>query len=125
MVPSFALNWIAVNAVQQSNPQQKMTTKNMTTLRLTKSIGWSPLRLGLPRVQPIWIIRGFLLLPFALAWFAFSPQARAVCRQGCSFNDNTFLGENALISNVGGHGNVAIGSGALFRNTTGSYNTAN
>jgi hypothetical protein len=124
MVPGFARNWIAVNAVQQSNPQQKMTTKNMTTLRLTKSIGWSPLRLGLPRVQPIWIIRGFLLLPFALAWFAFSPQARAVCRQGCGRSGSTFLGEDALIQNTIGQGNVAIGSGALFSNTTGQQNVA-
>jgi hypothetical protein len=124
MVPSFARNWIAVNAVQQSNPQQKMTTKNMTTLRLTKSIGWSPLRLGLPRAQSIWIIRGFLLLPFALAWFAFSPQARAVCRQGCGSRDNTFLGEDALNPNTTGQGNVAIGRTALFYNTAGHDNTA-
>ncbi|HMF81220.1 MAG TPA: hypothetical protein VK562_07445, partial [Candidatus Acidoferrum sp.] len=102
-----------------------MTTKNMTTLRLTKSIGWSPLRLGLPRVQPIWIIRGFLLLPFALAWFAFSPQARAVCRQGCRFIDNTFLGEDALIANTTGQENTATGARALRNNTTGNYNTAN
>src|SRR5882724_11300782 len=116
MVPGFARNRIAVNAVQQSNPQQKMTTKNMTTLRLTKSIGWSPLRLGLPRAQSIWIIRGFLLLPFALAWFAFSPQARAVCRQGCSFSDNTFLGEDALIANTTGQENTATGARALRNN---------
>ncbi|HTG29709.1 MAG TPA: hypothetical protein VK818_15930, partial [Methylomirabilota bacterium] len=96
----------------------------MTTLRLTKSIGWSPLRLGLPRVQPIWIIRGFLLLPFALAWFAFSPQARAVCHQGCDVGNNTFLGNQALIFNITGSGNTAIGSFALYSNTTGQENVA-
>ncbi|PYL75134.1 MAG: hypothetical protein DMF26_08980, partial [Verrucomicrobia bacterium] len=38
----------------------------------------SPWRLGLPRVQPTWIIRGFLLIPLALSWFALSPAARAL-----------------------------------------------
>ena len=39
MVPGSAWNWVAVNAVQQSNLNKKMKTKNMTTLPLIKSIG--------------------------------------------------------------------------------------
>ena len=110
----------------------------MTTLHLTKSIDRSPLRLGLPPVQPIWIMRSFFLLPLALACFALSPQARADCHQGCSPN-NTFLGFDALIntnggfntaigaaalSNTTGSSNTAIGAAALAINTTGEYNTA-
>jgi hypothetical protein len=62
---------------------------------------------------------------FALAWFALSPQARAVCQEGCdTVNANTFLGDNALVNNTSGFGNTAIGSGALANNTTGDTNTA-
>ena len=86
--------------------------------------------------------RGFLLisLAFTASWFALSPQARAVCQNGCS-GDNTFLGDdalvnntlgyantatgaNALYSNINGHDNTAIGSSALKNNTTGYDNTA-
>src|SRR5262245_1183004 len=63
-----------------------------------------------------------LLIPLALACFALSPQAQAVCRQGCDVN-NTFLGEDAL-PNTGGAANTAIGYQALFSNTGGSENTA-
>src|SRR5947207_13106642 len=98
----------------------------MRTLHLRKSSGRSPSRLGLPRVQPIWIIRGFLLLPFALAWFALSPQARAVCREGCdNSHGNTFLGDDALHYNTTGFFNTATGFSALYYNTTGYDNTAN
>src|SRR5437879_10319098 len=38
-----------------------------------------------------------------------SPQARATCQQGCLTNQNTVLGEDALISNTGGDDNTAIG----------------
>jgi len=38
MVPGSARNWIAVNAVQQFSLNQKVKTKNMTTLQLRKSI---------------------------------------------------------------------------------------
>src|SRR5947207_15821366 len=91
--------------------QHKTETKNMTTLRLTKSISRSPLRLG------------FLLIPLALACFALSPQAGATCQEGCLTNQNTVLGDDALISNTGVD-NTAIGFQALHSNTTGSYNTA-
>ena len=53
-----------------------------------------------------------------------SPQARATCQQGCLTNQNTVLGEDALISNTGGDDNTAIGFNALFSNTDGSFNTA-
>jgi hypothetical protein len=53
-----------------------------------------------------------------------TPQARAVCQQGCDLNDNTFLGDDALVNNTTGSVNTAIGSIALFSNTTGSRNTA-
>src|SRR6516225_307625 len=76
---------------------------------------------------------------FALASFGLSPQAQAVCQEGCSGN-NTFLGEDALLNNAGftntavgfdallsnttGNGNTAIGSSALVSNTSGNANTA-
>ena len=98
----------------------------MTTLHLRNSIGRSPLRIGLPRVQRIWIIRGFLLIPLAFAYFALSPTARAVlpAPDGDYLNENTAEGNSALFSLTSGADNTAIGFSALFRNTTGSYNTA-
>jgi hypothetical protein len=67
-------------------------------------------------------LRAFLLIPFVLGCFALSPQAQAVCQEGCS-GSNTFLGEDALISNTGIN-NTAIGFDALFTNTSGNRNTA-
>jgi Chaperone of endosialidase len=96
----------------------------MTTLHLRKSINRFPLRLGLPRVQPIWIIRGVLLVSLALACFAFSPTAPAQCSDGCGTNGNTFQGVFALGANTGGGENTAFGDTALNFNTTGSFNTA-
>ena len=92
----------------------------------------SPLRRGLPRkqqlprTQAMWIIRGFLLIPLALAWFALSPTARAVspAPDGGYANNNTAEGEDALFSLTSGAGNTANGAFALFSNTTGSNNTA-
>jgi hypothetical protein len=69
-------------------------------------------------------LRAFLLIPFALACFALSPQARAVCQEGCLTNQNTVLGEDALLSNTTGHNNTATGFNALLNNTTGFGNTA-
>lgn len=63
----------------------------------------------------------------ALACFAVLPQAPAACAEGCDlFDDNTFLGDFALNSNVHGTGfsNTAIGAIALSSNTTGVNNTA-
>jgi Chaperone of endosialidase len=64
-----------------------------------------------------------LLLMLALACFAFSPQVRAVCQEGCLTNQNTVLGEDVLLNNTGLN-NTAIGFDALFGNITGDSNTA-
>jgi trimeric autotransporter adhesin len=105
-----------------------MKTKTMTTLHSRKSLSRSPLRLGLPRAQPIWIIRGFLLIPLALAWFALSPTARAVlpppAPDGGYPNANTAEGTGALQSLTTGVENTANGDHALYHNTTGTFNTA-
>src|SRR5204862_5053983 len=104
-----------------------MKTKHMTTLHLRNSIGRSPLRLGLPRVQPIWIIRGFLLIPLVLAWFALSPAARAVtpAPDGGYAGSNTAEGDNALFSLITGKWNTANGTIWFSSNTTGDRYTAN
>jgi hypothetical protein len=87
-----------------------MKTKTSLT---TNSISRSPLR------------RGFVLIPLALACLALSPQARAVCEEGCDLtNENTFLGDNALVNNTTGNLNTATGYLALSSNTFGSTNTA-
>jgi hypothetical protein len=83
---------------------------NTTTLQLKNSVNRSHLRLA------------FLLIP--LAWFAVSPQARATCQQGCLGNNNTVLGDAALVNNTTGFDNTAVGDEALFLNTTGHDNTA-
>jgi hypothetical protein len=84
---------------------------NTTTLPLRHSMNLSPVRLAL------------ILIPFVLACFAFSPQARAECRDGCD-GLNTFQGEDALSSVTIGFYDTAMGYHALFNNTTGSLNTA-
>ena len=66
---------------------------------------------------------GQVALIFALACFALSQTARAVCRDGCSGIDNTFLGEDALLNNTGLY-NTAIGWNALYSNSAGIRNTA-
>ena len=81
-----------------------------------------------------------LLIAQTLACFAFSPQARATCQEGCLANENTVLGDDALLNNTGpnntavgfnallgdtiGERNTAVGSQALITNTTGGSNTA-
>jgi Chaperone of endosialidase len=72
-----------------------------------------------------WRCRALLiLLTFAIAWFALSPAARAICEDSCLDNYNTAQGEDALFSNTTGEGNTAFGFNALYYNTTGSQNTA-
>src|SRR5713101_6094035 len=66
----------------------------------------------------------FLLIPFVLACFALSPQARAVCQEGCLTSFNTVLGDDALFSLTTGEENTATGYRALYFNTTGNFNTA-
>jgi Chaperone of endosialidase len=100
-----------------------------TTLQLKHSMNRLPSRLAL------------MLIPLALAWFALSPTARAVCLQGCdTSNGSTFLGDDALVNNTGlwntaigyqalssntiGGDNVAVGSSALEANSDGYFNVA-
>src|SRR5712672_2054427 len=111
MVPGSARNWIAVNAVQQSNLHKK---RNMTTLHLRKSIGRSPLR------------HGYLLIPLTLACFALLPTVRAVtpAPDGGYPNNNTAEGDNALLKLTVGRDNTAIGFNALSDTTDGFQNTA-
>jgi Chaperone of endosialidase len=85
-----------------------------------------------------------LLFSIVLAFLSVtvSPQARAVCQEGCLTNNNTVLGDDALLNNTTGSdntaigfdalfslrigsGNTAIGGSALFNNTSGNSNTAN
>jgi trimeric autotransporter adhesin len=98
---------------------------NVKTLVVRDFIDRSPLQLGLPRVQPIWIIRGSLLIPLALGCFALSPAARAVlpAPDGGYPNQNTAEGQNALFSLTTGINNTAVGFDALWHNTTGFSNT--
>ena len=83
-----------------------------TTIPLKHSTNLAPFRLVL------------LLIPLAVACFALSPMARAVCQEGCLTNQNTVLGDDALVNNTTGFGNTAIGDDALANNTTGTVNTA-
>ena len=101
-----------------------------TTLPLKHSTNPGPFRLAL------------LLIPFAFACFALSPQARAVDPPpdggypGANTAEgddallflttgilNTAVGFNALMSNTEGDSNTAIGALALQNNTTGTANT--
>src|SRR5262245_22841755 len=67
---------------------------------------------------------GFFLITLGLAWFALSPQARAVCRDGCNTTSySTFQGDDALLNEFGLY-NTALGAFALTNNTSGSSNTA-
>ena len=63
---------------------------------------------------------------FAFACFAISPTATAqTCQEGCDLiNFNTFLGDDALLNNIGFY-NTAIGAQTLLNNTNGAGNTAN
>jgi hypothetical protein len=70
MVPGSVRNW---NAVQQSNFNKKMKTKNMTTLPLRKSIGRSPLRRGFLSTALLSALLGVMALPSA--WATGNPSA--------------------------------------------------
>src|SRR2546429_2136982 len=64
-----------------------------------------------------------VLIALTLGCFGLSPQARAVCQEGCLTNENTVLGEDALLNNTGFF-NTAVGFNALLSNTDGLSNTA-
>jgi hypothetical protein len=86
----------------------------MTTLDLRKSIGRSPLRLGL------------LLVPLVLVCFALSPRTQAVtpAPDGGYPGSNTAEGTQALFSRTTGIFDTALGFQALFHTTEGNFNTA-
>jgi Chaperone of endosialidase len=68
---------------------------------------------------------GAILIGTALSWLGTVSSARAACQQGCDVdNENTFLGDDALVSNTTGILDTAVGDGALSNNTTGFSNTA-
>ena len=68
--------------------------------------------------------RALFLIPVVLGCFALLPAARAVCQEGCDLtNENTFLGDNALVNNTTGDLNTATGAFALYNNNGGD-NTA-
>src|SRR5215216_514971 len=100
----------------------------MKTQNSRNPIDRSPLRSGLPRVQPLWIIRGLLLIALALGCFALSltPNAFGVVPppDGGYPGFNTAEGQNALFSRATGSANTAVGWNSLFSNTAGSFNTA-
>src|SRR5215216_5917529 len=83
----------------------RLSRMNTTTLAVKHSMNRTPYQLSL------------LLIPLVLACFGLSPQARATCQNGCLTNENTVLGDDALLNNTG-DANTAIGSEALFSNAT-------
>ncbi len=97
----------------------------MTTPSIINSISRSPLRLGLPRVQPIWIIRGFLLIPLLFVCFGLAPESRAVtpAPDGGYAGGNTAEGQAALLGLTTGGFNTAVGYLSLSSDTTGQLNT--
>ena len=69
------------------------------------------------------VARLLTALVLSSACFALSPQAWATCQEGCLTNNNTVLGDDALLNNTGPD-NTAIGFEALSSNRTGFANTA-
>jgi hypothetical protein len=67
--------------------------------------------------------RSLFIIPL-LASLALSPTGRSACQEGCLTNQNTVLGDDALLSNTTGVSNTAIGFNALYGNTQGINNTA-
>jgi len=64
-----------------------------------------------------------LLILLALPCLVLSPQARAICQDGCLTNNNTVQGDDALL-NTTGTNNTALGFNALLSDTTGAFNIA-
>ena len=69
--------------------------------------------------------RKFLIIPLAFAIAGSLPAVQGVCRQGCDTStSDTFLGDNALDSEIEGSGNTAIGAFAMDDNFGGEENVA-
>ena len=58
------------------------------------------------------IYPAFALLALALGWLVASPTAQATCQEGCLADQNTVLGDDALL-NEAGVNNTAVGFQAL------------
>ena len=63
------------------------------------------------------------LIAVLIVCFSSVQNAQATCQQGCLTNENTVLGDDALLNNTGAD-NTAVGYQALFNNTSGHWNTA-
>jgi hypothetical protein len=63
-------------------------------------------------------------MALVFACFAHSQPALATCQEGCLTNNNTVLGDDALLGNTTGNRNTATGFQTLLNNTTGLENTA-
>src|SRR6516164_2590391 len=85
----------------------------ITNPLIRDSIKHSSLRRGL----------AFSRLIGSIAVFWLAQLTHAQCPQTCDANDNTAVGQNALLNNTGAN-NTAIGFNALLSNTTGFLNTA-
>jgi hypothetical protein len=64
------------------------------------------------------------LIPLAVAFACFARLIDAQCPQICDNNFNTAIGSGALYSDTTGNDNTAAGQDALINNTTGNENTA-
>jgi trimeric autotransporter adhesin len=64
------------------------------------------------------------LLLILLACLAISTQARATCQEGCLTNQNTVLGDDALLNGGSLSDNTAIGYHAIYSEQYGGGNTA-
>lgn len=72
---------------------------------------------------PVLTIIVATLTPLILGCLALALKVHATCQEGCLTNDNTVLGDDALLNNTGSD-NTAIGFQALITNTDGDNNTA-
>jgi hypothetical protein len=107
----FSSTLVKTKTMNQSGEQKGCFMKTNTS-PITNSMSRPPWR------------RGFVLIAFILTGFALSPQARAVCQEGCLTLQDTVLGDDALLNDTGFGENTAIGWHALYSNTYGSFNTA-
>jgi hypothetical protein len=65
-----------------------------------------------------------LLILLAVVCFGLSLQVRATCQEGCLTNQNTVLGDDALLNGGSLSDNTAIGYHAIYSEQYGGGNTA-
>ena len=65
-----------------------------------------------------------LVFLVAFACFPVALEAQVVFQEGCLTNENTVLGDDALLSLTSGAWNTALGFDALSSNTTGNFKPA-